>query len=90
MGANESVSSGPKKSRLCTALTKIRNLHAVCSTHLFGEAVEIYTGCNSRHKPSNSDFLAPGFAPFVKRPVQRFVNLTSGKAEQFVVGHYDS
>jgi hypothetical protein len=55
-----------------------------------GEAVAIYTECNSRHKPSNSDFIAQGFAPFVKRPVQRLVKLTSGKAEQFAVGHYDS
>ena len=84
------VSSGPNEFRVCTAFTINRGLHAVCSTRLFGEAVAIYTECNSRHKPSNSDFIAPGIAPFVKCLVQNLVKRTSGKAEQFVFRHYDS
>jgi hypothetical protein len=33
---NVGVSSGIKIDQLCTAFTVNRNLHAVCSTHLFG------------------------------------------------------
>jgi hypothetical protein len=77
------VSSGPNDFQACTAFTKNSGLHAVCSTRLFGESAAIYIEGNSRHKPSNSDFEAPGIAPFVKCLVQSLVKWTSGKPEQF-------